>query len=227
MRKVLAVLLIASAASVVAVGSAGASKPPPDHWLCGPKGSVQLPNSIEGEVPFFAGTGQGRKAPPAAPQSFYRLSYDMSRSCAVTAAGGVAFFIPAAGEVRTVDSLSTQHALWVKLPAKLESRLRNLVAQVKPYPTPTKVPQVTVKAQFAARPSSYLRLYTIGTPTQSASSVKRWTGISLEGSYTPWTDGHDVLAVSSTGDYLKRDGQLVHIPASIATRIRHAQAIPK
>ncbi|HKU55790.1 MAG TPA: hypothetical protein VJP41_02095 [Gaiellaceae bacterium] len=207
------------------VGPAGASKPP-EHWLCGPKGSAPLPNSLEGKVPFFAGTGQGRKAPPAPLQSFYRLSYGSSRSCAVDPLTGLAYFIPAAGEIRTVDSLSSDHALWAKLSSKLAVRLRKLVQRVKPYGAPKKLRMVFVKDRTAARPSSYLRLYTLGTPTRSAPSVEGWTGITLLGPPTPWTDGKNVLSVSSRGSYLKRDGELVRIPAPVAQRIRRAESIP-
>jgi hypothetical protein len=179
-------------------------------------------------VPIFGDAGQHvQKAAPAPLQSFYRVSYGNSSSCAVDPLSGTAYFISTAGEIRTVDSLSTKHALWVKLSSKLTARLRKLVQGMKPYAAPKKLRTVFVKDQMAARPSSYLRLYTIGTPTRSAPSVKGWTGITLWGASTPWTDGKNVLSVSSRGSYLKRDGQLVRIPASVAKRIRRAKSIPK
>jgi hypothetical protein len=228
MRKVLAVLLVATATGTAAVGSAGASGS--GHWICGPHGSVQIPSSIEGEVPIFpeAGGVHVQKAAPAPPQAFYRVSYGDSRSCAVVGSeSGSAYFLPVVGLIRTVDSLSTQRALWARLSSKLAARLRKLVRNVKAYAAPKKVSMVLVGDQVVARPSSYLRLYTTGTPTRSSPNVKRWTGITLSGAATPWTDSKNVLAVSSTGGYLKRDGQIVRISASIAKRIRRAAPIPR
>jgi len=224
-RKALVSVMVAAAAGITVAGSAGATGS--GHWICGPRGSVQIPSSIEGEVPIFVTGMHVRKAAPSPPRSFYRVSYGNSPSCAVDPMTGTAYFIPAAGEIRTVDSLSTKHALWAKLSSKLAARLRKLVQGVKPYAAPKKLRMVFVKDQTAARPSSYLRLYTIGTPTRSAPSVKSWTGITLWGASTPWTDGKNVLSVSSRGSYLKRDGQLVRIPASIAARIRRAKSIPR
>jgi hypothetical protein len=226
MRKAVLALVIIAAAGATAVGSAGASGS--GHWICGPHASVQIPSSIEGQVPIFGDTGPHvQKTAPAYLQSFYRVSYGDSRSCAVGPQVGTAYFIPATGEIRTVDSLSTEHALWAKLSSKLGARLRKLAQKVKPYAAPKKLRMVFVKDQTAARPSSYLRLYTIGTPTRSAPSVTSWIGITLLGAPTPWTDGKNVLSVSSSGAYLKRDGQLVRIPASIAKRIRRAAPIPR
>ena len=170
---------------------------------------------------------QGRKAAPLPPQAFYRLSFGNSRSCAVDPLAGLAYFIPAAGEIRTVGSISTGHALWIKLPGKLTASLRKLVRKVRPYKAPTRLREVFVKDRIADRPSSYLHLYTIGTPTRAAPGVTGWAGITLWGSPTPWTDGKNVLSVSNRGGYLRRDGQVVRIPASVATRIRRAQSIPK
>lgn len=219
MRKALVSLVIAAVACTTAVGSAGASGS--GHWICGPRGSVQIPNSIEGKLPIFGG---GRKALPAPPQPFYRLSYGNGRGCAVDPIAGVAYFIPAAGDVRTDWGSGNAH--WAKLSSRLTVHLRKLVHGIKPYDAPKKLRTVFVKDETAAKPSSYLRLYTLGTPTRSAPSVKGWTGITLLGPPTPWTDGKNVLAVSSRGSYLKRDGQLVRIPAPVAQRIRRAESIP-
>jgi hypothetical protein len=225
-RKALVAVMIAGVAGITAVGSAGASGS--GHWICGPSGSVQIPSSIEGEVPIFVAGMHVRKAAPSPLQSFYRVSYGNSPSCAVSGSEtGTAYFIPAAGEIRTVDSISKGHALWAKLSGKLAARLRKLVQGMKPYKAPKKLQTVFVKDNTAARPSSYLRLYTIGTPARSAPNVKSWAGITLWGPPTPWTDGKNVLSVSSSGGYLKRDGQLVRIPASVAARIRRAQSIPR
>ncbi len=208
-------------AAVAAAGGAAASGS--GHWTCGPRGSVQIPGALIDRVPIVYRKGL-RAAPPPPPQPFYRIGLSSNSSCAVLPDVPMAFFIPAAGEVRIYGP--HEHAFWTKLPRDVTASFRKLVEKVKPYRTPKKLRMVFVKDQTAARPSSYLRLYTIGTPARSVPSVKRWTGITLWGASTPWTDGKNVLSVSKRGDYLKRDGELVRISASIATRIRRARPIP-
>lgn len=229
MHKILAVLLIATAAGVTAVGSAGA-KMGPGYFVCGPHGSAQIPWSYEGKLPLFVGAGtplHGKKTTPPPPQRFYRIGFGHSRSCAIEGPEGTAYFIPAVGEVRTATDAGTGKAIWIKLSSKLTAHLRKLVHKMKPYAAPKTPGQVTINNRTAARPASYLRLYTIGTPARTAPKISNWTGIDFfMGPISPWTDGKNVLMVSKRGAYLKRDGEVVRIAASVAKRIRRAQPIP-
>ncbi len=227
MRKAFCSMMIAAAAGITAVGSAGATGIRPLDLRPERLGSDTKLDAQE-RCQSSSPACTSARWPPARPQSFYRVSYGDSSACAVVGSeSGSAYFLPAAGLIRTVDSLSTQHALWAKLSSKLAVRLRQLVSNIKPYAPPEKVSMVLVGDQIAARPSSYLRLYTTGTSTRSSPNVKRWIGITLSGASTPWTDSKNVLAVASTGAYLKRDGQIVRIPGAMAKRIRQAKSISR
>lgn len=207
----------------VAAAAGGAAASGSGHWTCGPRSSVQIPGGLIDRVPIVYRKGL-RAALPPPPQPFYRIGLSSNSSCAVVPDVPMAFFIPGPGEVRIYGRHG--NAFWTKLPRDVTASLRKLVEKVKPYAAPKKLRTVFVKDQIAARPSSYLRLYTIGKPVRSASNVKSWIGITLWGASTPWTDGKDVLSVSKRGGYLKRDGQLVRIPMSVAASIRRAAPIP-
>jgi hypothetical protein len=136
----------------------------------------------------------------------------------------MAFFIPAVGEIRIYGPGG--NAFWSKLPSEVTVRLRNVVRTVKPYGAPKALSQVVINDSSAARPSSYLRLYTVGVPTRAAHVAAGWISILFFGPTSPWTDGRNSLWISRHGDYLRRDGQLVHLSASLAARIRRAKPIP-
>lgn len=223
MMKPILLSAVALAAALAANGSTAAAGLGSGRWLCGPHGSVQLSPALAEHVPTFSSSGL-HAATPARPQPFYRLSLLSSRSCSLMTGYGVAYFIPAAGELR-IDG-PTGNALWLKPTPRITARLRKAVRKVKPYPAPRKLGQAVVDDQNAARPSTYLRLYTIGSPTRIPPRGVQWLSIQLIGGTTPWTDEKNSLWISQHGDYLKRDGQTVRISTSLATRIRRAAPLP-
>lgn len=193
--------------------------------VCGSGKSVEVRSARAQKVPFTY-TSSLRAATPAPPQSFYKIQLNGSRSCDASMPGApVAFYIPAAGDVRIKGP--TGDAFWVHLRRNLQILLRRAAYGLKPFHAPTKLTLASVNDQTVAKPSSYLRLYTLGTPVRSAPRGVRWLQISLTGPLSPWTDGWNSLRISRRGDYLKRDGELVRIPASIAERIRRAKSIPR
>jgi hypothetical protein len=193
--------------------------------ICGSSKSVEVRSARAQKVPVKYKSGL-RAARPAAPQSFYKIQLNGSRSCDVSMPGApVAFYIPAAGDVRIQGP--TGEAFWVHLPHSLQRLLRRAAQGLQPFHAPMKLASASVNDQIVAKPSSYLRLYTLGTPVQSAPGGIKWLQISLMGPSSPWTDGWNSLRISRRGDYLKRDGELVRIPASIAQRIRRAKSIPR
>jgi hypothetical protein len=193
--------------------------------ICGSSKSVEVRSARAQKVPVKYKSGL-RAARPAAPQSFYKIQLNGSRSCDVSMPGApVAFYIPAAGDVRIQGP--TGEAFWVHLPHSLQRLLRRAAQGLQPFHAPMKLASASVNDQIVAKPSSYLRLYTLGTPVQSAPGGIKWLQISLMGPSSPWTDGWNSLRISRRGDYLKRDGELVRIPASIAQLIRRAKSIPR
>ena len=211
-------LLVAVAASAGGAAASGSG-----HWTCGPRSSVQIPGGLIDRVPILYSRGL-RAAPPPPPQPFYRIGVTSNSSCAVVPDVPMAFFIPAAGEARIYGP--NGNALWTKLPRDVTASLRKLVEKVKPYRAPKKLSQVTINDTSADRPSSYLRLYTVGIPTRAARGAGGWISILFFGPTSPWTDGRNSLWISRHGDYLRRDGQLVSISSSLAARIRRAAPIP-
>lgn len=67
---------------------------------------------------------------------------------------------------------------------------------------------------------TYLRLYTLGTPTTVSPGAGGWLRIFVVGAMTPWTDGANSLWISKRGAFVSRDGSTALIPASVASRIR-------
>jgi hypothetical protein len=229
-RRTIGILGVAAAAALAAASSGNAGGPIGGSglWVCGPHHAAHLTGAIEQKVPVQYKTGL-QAAAPAPPQAFYRVDLNASTTCAVNMVPGQpAYFIPAAGEVRVVGT--ADHAFWVKLAPDVAAKLRKAVGNVKPYRAPTTLTSVSVNDRSVAHPSTYLRLYRIGRPIKTAPNGIHWLYISLLGvsPESPWTDGRNALWVSRRGhDYLKRDGQTVRIPASVAARIRRAAPIPK
>ncbi len=220
--RMLLVLVLSLLVAVVAVAG-GAAASGSGHWVCGPRGSAQIPGGLIDSVPIVYSKGLRAAAPPP-PQPFYRVGLSSGRSCALVTDVGTAFFIPGAGEVRIYGA--DGNALWIKLSSRVTTRLRKLVRRVRPYGAPKRLREVSINDVSARRPSSYLHLYTLGTPTRVAGAAVGWLPILFFGATSPWTDGKNSIWISRRGDYLKRDGQLVRISASLATRIRHARPIP-
>lgn len=227
-RRTLGILGVVAAAALAAAGSgnAGGGASGSGLWVCGPHRVAHLTGAIEQKVPvhYKAGLLSAATAPP---EAFYRVDLNGSTTCAVYTPHGLAYFIPATGEVRIVGRA---HALWIKLAPEVAAKLRKAVRKVKPYRAPTTLTSVSVSDRSATHPSSYLRLYRIGRPVKTAPKRIHWLYISLFGGspVSPWTDGRNALWVSGRGhNYLKRDGQTVRIPPSVAMRIRFAAPIPK
>jgi hypothetical protein len=217
----------AAALAAAGPGNAGGGISGSGLWVCGPHHVAHLTGAIERKVPVQYAPGL-RRAGPAPPQVFYRVDLNGSTTCAASTPHGLAYFVPGTGEVRVVGP--ADNAFWVKLAPDVAAKLRKAVRKVKPYRAPTTLTSVSVNDQSAAQPSSYLRLYRIGRPIKSAPNGIHWLYISLLGGSpaSPWTDGMNALFVSRRGhNYLKRDGQTVRIPASVAARIRRAAPIPK
>jgi hypothetical protein len=230
-RRTLAILGIAAAAALAAAASAGAGgggTVASGLWVCGPHGVAHLTGAIEKRVPTKYDPSL-KAAGPAAPHAFYRADLNGSTTCAVDQVSPLAYFIPATGEVR-IEGKAIGSVLWVKLAPDVAAELRKAVDKVKPYRAPTKLTSALINDQSVVRPSSYLRLYTIGRPVKRAPKGIHWLYISLfrVGPPSPWTDRQNNLFVSRRGhNYLKRDGQIVRIAASVAARIRRAAPIPR
>ncbi len=216
----------APGAAAAAAAAAGATASGYGIRICGPHKSVAVKSALAQSVPtaYVAGL---RAAAPARPQSFYKIQLDVSRSCNVSFPNApIAFYVPAAAEVRILGATGAA-AFWVHLPRNVNNVLREAAHRVKPFPAPRTLASAEISHQLAAKPSTYLRLYTVGTPVRRAPGAGSWNRITLTGPSSPWSDGWNSLRISRLADYLSRDGQLVRIPASVAVRIRRGAPIPR
>jgi hypothetical protein len=59
----------------------------------------------------------------------------------------------------------------------------------------------------------------------SGRSPSGWIGIWIGGRQTPWTDGRNSLRISKRGSLLRRDGQLVRLPRTLADRVRERKPL--
>jgi hypothetical protein len=189
--------------------------------VCGLKKSITIPNLGDtmplGYVPTL------HPAAPASPQPFYKLQIAQGASSCNEPQLASGFYIRGANEIRIRGAAGS--ALWVRLSTHTSKILRDATRRLAPFPKPRKLASAIVDRQLAPRPSSYLRLYTVGTPVRSAPATGSWVSIVLTGSASPWTDGNNSLSVSARGSYLKRDGQLLRIPAVVARRVRSGKAL--
>jgi ABC-type amino acid transport substrate-binding protein len=77
-----------------------------------------------------------------------------------------------------------------------------------------------------ATASSYLRLYTIGTPLDAVPAVGFLTVELVSFQESPWYTSGSSLMVSRTGAYLLRDGKPLKIPLTYARLIRAGRPLP-
>lgn len=135
------------------------------------------------------------------------------------------YYIPGPSRLRVPGGSKTL-ASWVKLTAAEKAAFHAVTRHLSPYPRPTALTSAVVDHSSADRPSSYLKLLTIGAPTRARISPDQWLGITLIGDKpSPWTDGLTQLAVSRHGSYLEREGKVYVIPSTVAARARAAKSL--
>jgi hypothetical protein len=179
--------------------------------LCGTGACVQIGSEGNSPVRWLADAYESHVA-ATAPAPFFKLRF----------AGGsdvLAYWVPSAGVLRLQPRGGNW---WVRPSADEAAVLAQASATLRPFPAPRRM-TVTVDDFVVPRGgSTYLRLFTTGTPMANPPHVRRWLAIDWWGGKTPWTDGlWGFMSVSRTGPYLKRDGDIVRIRPRIADRIRH------
>ncbi len=132
--------------------------------------------------------------------------------------GVLAYWVPSASVLRLLPQ--NWPAVWVApLPGE-DALLREKTAGLEPYPAPAHA-TAYVDYNLAKRGGTYLRLFTIGAPLAGgAPATAAWLAVWLRGGHSPWNDGTASLEISRTGNLLRREGQVLQIPAALARRIR-------
>jgi hypothetical protein len=176
--------------------------------ICGANRCTQLYGTgAEPAVNILTPAGRARLS-PAAPTKFFSIRF-------VDQPGGpLAYWIPTAGLLR----VGWERATWIS-PTKVEARLlRAKTRGLRPLSAPKSV-SVFVNLKPVRGDLSYLRLYTLGHVTMDANHGG-WLKINIFGRSTPWTDGKNSLWISRRGAFLRRDGEIIAIPATIAALVR-------
>jgi hypothetical protein len=203
-RTILLAALVA--ASALAAAPAGYAKGP--LQVCGASGCVDLaPETETGK--WVSAPGESSLAPPA-PAPYFVLRFAEFGS-------SLGYWIPSASVLRTFQSTT---AVWSAVAPATQAALVQLTGGIRPYAAPTRA-VAFVDYDNVKRGVTYLRLYTIGTPVVTAPPASTaWIGIWLHGGTSPWNDGMSSFWISQKGNLLKRDGQVLKIPAAVAKRIR-------
>jgi hypothetical protein len=200
-------VLLAAAAGLVLTGVAAAKGP---LQACGANRCAMLGSERFPPIPLSV-TAKTRLLPPATPAPYFVIRF--------RGGGGVlGYWIPSAGLVR----LRTQErAAWITPTRAQAARLRKATGGIAPKQAPVRFETVELGYEKVEDPTGWLSLYSIGTPVASSPGAGGWMRIfAFSNVDTPWSDGVNKLAVSRRGAYLRRDGQVVSIPAETADRIR-------
>ena len=154
---------------------------------------------------------QARRArlSPAAPTQFFSIRF-------VDQPGSpLAYWMPTANRLR----VGRERAIWIR-PTEVEAALlRAKTHGLRPLSAPKSV-SVAVNLKPVRGDLSYLRLYTLGHVTTKAADNGGWLKINIFGRSTPWTDGKNSLWISRRGAFLRRNGEIIVIPTTIAARVR-------
>jgi hypothetical protein len=147
------------------------------------------------------------------------------------------YFIPATARVRS----SYSHVATWSWAGSAGPPLRAATLELVPFARP-RIARVEVDGRAARDPASYERVYTLrGAPALDAAGdaapdalwgerlqhLRRdWLPVNLwTARPSPWGDGANFVWLSRRGSVLKRDGELVRIPAGLAERIRRGASL--
>jgi hypothetical protein len=222
-------------ALVLASGASAKGWPPPvSAQICGASGCRTVTDS---QARLLAGEIDPRQTPldrvaPAPPSNFYAVELFAGRAAESESLGRL-YYVPAERAIR--PSWDARPA-WRTLGAA--RRLEALVADLEPFPRPVIV-EARVDGKKAARPSSYLTLFSVPAQAQSGDPVsvflaagdvqqvwRDWMFIELVSARpSPWTDDTTELWLERDGQRLIRDGQTISLADDVAHAIHRRQAV--
>jgi hypothetical protein len=194
---------------------------------------------------LLAPTWNGAPRGPAVPGSYYsvRLLDERGRPIDPHSFDPPAvFYVPGAAALRMGSAI----AQWRRL-GPFASDFGAAVRGLRPFPRP-RLARVEISGRPAHDPPSYLRVYEVrgrvaddpaglhpritGEYSEDALAkyyerVKRyWLPVNVWSTPpSPWGDGANFIWVSRRGSLLRRDGEVIHIAAALAERIRHGLSL--
>ena len=217
MKALAALLLTLSAA--LAVTTSAAAKELKEVRICGPASCTRVtdPSTMDR---LTSGVGSARAPAPVA--GYYAVT--------VTVADGDqtsswdVYYVPSSRLIRSIGE--SGRAEWLALSADtvaaFDAATVGVVAFDKPVLTGASVGGKAVRGDA----TSYLDLYSVGTPYRGSTRNARWVKIALRSSTpTPWTDGNNFLRYSPNRHLLRRDGQIVRVSKTLGDRLMRRVAL--
>ena len=193
---------------VFAAPAAQAKAPPNGLTFCG-AGGVCVPLTFLESEALHLWTPTGETA-PAAPAPYYALHV-------IWQPGGTEqmfYWIPSRGLVRRL--YDSGDVGWLRVPAQ---SLPSSLIDLKPIAMP-RITGATVGGRHVRRPSTYLRLLSVGHLV-SISPVVDWLRVRFVASApSPFTDANADVRIAKEGGYLFRDRFVFKIPERLADRAR-------
>jgi hypothetical protein len=233
---------LAAAVAVVTlvVPGAAAKEAPTALRVCGASGCLTV-----GDAEAARSVWDSRRIGPAQPAPYLRVQFAAGESSLYPVAP--MFYVPAVHALRIRNGLDL--AEWRAPAAVTEAVLASAAAQLRPF-----APPANVRAEVDRRPardgSSYLLLFSVAGPARADPAgappppddvyerhlpewvayfgrVRRiWLPVLLRSSApSPWTDGASDLWVSRRGSLLRRDGEVVAVPAALAAKVRRGDSL--
>lgn len=188
--------------------------------LCGPGGCVteREAGMLEGQNGPFG----GELAAPAKPGPWYR-GYLLAGDGGQVVGKLLFYYVPGSGQVVQPGRLGGS-STWTRPDAKLVALVERLAERTKPFAAPH-LDSVTLNGAAVSDPQSYLRLWTVdGKATTYPKGLGSRQVIFFSDPASPWTDGNYVVAYPKS-HLLLRDGQLVALPDSVATKLAAGRSL--
>ena len=217
------------AAALLALPATAAAKEISKLSVCGPSScaSVTDPQLLR-EWAESSGSGTFGAA-PAEIAPYYRLDISVTEPANATVDGKQhvdtwsVYYIPSAGLTRAIGERGT--ATWGSSGDPAAGIVKQAAAKIDPFPAPA-ITSVTVGRRTAIDPSSYARLYDHSFKSTYNWPLRNTVTLRLHSSApSPWTDGKNVLLYSPKEKLLVRDGQVVHLPSSLAHQLARARSL--
>lgn len=219
--------LLAAITAALAVPSGALAKNISELKLCGPSSCATIDDKSILQQWMQSGDGGPTGTPSLAP--YYRLDVTVTAGPGETFENGKTsltwsqWYVPSAHAVRGESESGA--ASWVVESGRAAEIFTNAVHGVDPYPAPT-ITRATVGRRTVSDPASYARLFDPKWKIASDWSASDRRPIRLfSASPSPWTDGKNTLLYSPKKRTLSRDGTVVAVPKSIASRLTRARSL--
>lgn len=244
MRTSFAAFLVALA--LVAAGEAGAKGTPPYAvGICGPTGCAAVVAVSNWNQPAWL-SDRSLRAGAAAPAPFYAIGMLYSNPAMTTSP--VAYYVPSAGVLKLKGSVvGSGEATWLHVEPDVAALLERAAQGLRPFARP-RVSWAMVGNRWVKKPASYARLYLLRGPPAAdpagpppapqyqtpdreawfavwAPYLERvqaeWVRVQIgTRAASPWDVLETFVWVGRHSDLLRRDGEVIQIPAFVADLIR-------